>query len=219
MNMMMNATLGMVLVVFLLFYLVLVGIMLANYIMTAIGLQAIAKRRGVNYPWLAWIPYANYWLIGSIADDYDNRNGLKKRWSKILLGLLIAYGAGLVLYFVSIIVFFIQTTLMGINESDITAGFIGTFLFLYIVLIIFMVIATILSVIYYICMYKIFESTVPDKSVKYLILSLVVPLASGICILKCRDKGYSLESDKPETREQALELPEDYSEEIFEEED
>lgn len=219
MNMMMNATLGIMLVVFLLFYLVLVGIMLANYIMTAIGLQKIAKRRGVNYPWLAWIPYANYWLIGSIADDYDNRNGLKKRWSKILLGLLIAYGAGLVLYFVSIIVFFIQTTLMGINESDITAGFIGTLLFFYIVLIIFMVIATILSVIYYICMYKIFESTVPDKSVKYLILSLVVPLASGICILKCRDKGYSLESDKPETSEQALELPEDYSEEIFEEED
>ena len=219
MNMMTNATLGIVLVVFLLFYLVLVGIMLANYIMTAIGLQAIAKRRGVNYPWLAWIPYANYWLIGSIADDYDNRNGLKKRWSKILLGLLIGYAAGFVLYFIAIIALFIQAALMGMNESDVTAGFMGTVLFLYIVLIVFVVIATILSFIYYICLYKIFESTVPDKSAKYLILSLVVPLASGICILKCRDKGYSLESDKTETSEQALELPEDYSEEIFEEED
>lgn len=219
MDAMMGVTFGIVLVVFLLLYLGLLGIIIANYIMSAIGFQTMAKRRGIKYSWLAWIPYANYWLIGSIADDYDERNGLKKRWAKILLGLLIGYGVGFALYFIAIIVLFVRTALLGIHESAITTGLVGTFLFLYIVLVIFMMIALVLSIIYYVCLYKIFESTVPEKSAKYLILSIVVPLASGICILKCRDKGYSLESDKQETSELTSELPGDYSEEIFEEED
>ncbi len=226
----MDATMGIVLVVILLIYLGLIGIVIANYIMNAIGFQTIAKRRGVKYPWMAWIPYANYWLIGSIADEYDQRKGLKKRWGKILVGLLIGYGVGFTLYFIAIIVMIIRTALQavqGFYEPEFTTAMIGSFLFIYVVLIIFMILALILSIVYYICLYKIFESTVPDKSAKYLILSIAVPLALGICLLRCRNKGYSLEDEKSEPVEQAIEAPEanvgiadsteGYPEEMFEE--
>ena len=42
-----------------------------------------------------------------------------------------------------------------------------------------------------ICTFKLFESTVPEKAVKYLILSILVPLASPICLFRCRNQGYS----------------------------
>lgn len=46
----------------------LIGI--AIYVLTALGLQTIAKRRGINNPWLAWIPIADMWVLGCISDQY-----------------------------------------------------------------------------------------------------------------------------------------------------
>ena len=41
----------------------LIGI--ATYVLSALGLYTIAKRRGLNHPWLAWIPVASAWTVGS----------------------------------------------------------------------------------------------------------------------------------------------------------
>ena len=51
----------------------------------------------------------------------------------------------------------------------------------------------------YICLFKIFESTVPEKAVKYLLLSILVPLAYPICLMKCRNKGYSVSEQVQQT--------------------
>ena len=40
------------------------------YVLTAMGLYTIAKRRGINKAWLAWIPVVNCWLLGCISDQY-----------------------------------------------------------------------------------------------------------------------------------------------------
>ena len=61
---------------------------------------------------------------------------------------------------------------------------------IYVVMIIFAILATAKSFCQTICIYKIFESTVPKKAVKYLLLYLLVPLAGPICLLRCKDKGY-----------------------------
>ena len=42
----------------------------AIYVFTALALHTMAKRRGIACPWLAWIPVANLWLIGSLSDQY-----------------------------------------------------------------------------------------------------------------------------------------------------
>ena len=39
---------------------------LAIYVFTALSLYTIAQRRGLHCPWLAWIPVANLWLMGSL---------------------------------------------------------------------------------------------------------------------------------------------------------
>ena len=41
-----------------------------------------------------------------------------------------------------------------------------------------------------VCLYKVFESTVPEKAIKYFLVSLLVPLGKSICLLRCRNQGY-----------------------------
>jgi hypothetical protein len=43
---------------------------IAAYILTSLGLYTVARRRGLNRPWLAWIPVVNCWIIGSLSDQY-----------------------------------------------------------------------------------------------------------------------------------------------------
>lgn len=65
-------------------------IAVVGYIFQSIGLYTIAKRRGIANPWLAWLPVGNYWIAGSIADQYQYVvNGQVKNRRIILLVLAI----------------------------------------------------------------------------------------------------------------------------------
>ena len=41
-----------------------------SYVLTALALYTIARRRGISNPWLAWLPVADTWLLGSLSDQY-----------------------------------------------------------------------------------------------------------------------------------------------------
>ena len=68
-------------------------ISLASYVLYSLGLYTIAKRRGIRNAWLAWIPVATVWILGSVADDYIVRtNGGKsnmRTWMVVLSIVLI----------------------------------------------------------------------------------------------------------------------------------
>ncbi len=42
----------------------------AIYIVTSISLHEIAKRNGVGHPWLAFVPIIQYYIVGSICEEY-----------------------------------------------------------------------------------------------------------------------------------------------------
>ena len=48
-----------------------IGVILgiAAYVFTALGLYAIAKNRGMENSWLAWIPIAQFYIIGDIVKE------------------------------------------------------------------------------------------------------------------------------------------------------
>ena len=56
-----------------------------SYILSAAGIYAIAKRRGINNAWMAWIPVANGWILGSISDQYQYVVKGKVRYNRIIL--------------------------------------------------------------------------------------------------------------------------------------
>ena len=167
------------------------AVAVANYVMCSLSYYAIAKRRNIDNPWLAWIPVASYWLLGAIADEFDARNGIKRNWGKTLIILAALFVGGFVLIFVGAFVFIIVNSLAAGNgymhDTEATAGF---FIVYCVAVTALSLSALALQALQYICVYKVFESTVPKKSLKYMLLYLIVPFAGGICLLKCKDKGY-----------------------------
>lgn len=41
-----------------------------SYILLSWGLYSMAKRRKISKPWLAWLPFGNLWILGSLSDQY-----------------------------------------------------------------------------------------------------------------------------------------------------
>ena len=63
-------------------------LMLVFFIFTAIGLYAIAKRRGIDHAWMAWVPVLNSWTLGCISDQYQYLiKGKNKKRRTVLLVL------------------------------------------------------------------------------------------------------------------------------------
>jgi len=67
---------------------------------------------------------------------------------------------------------------------------IGAILVFLIVYIAALICLTALQFLTYICYFKLFESTVTEKAVKYLLISLLVPFGMPICLYRAKDKGY-----------------------------
>lgn len=164
-----------------------------DYVFRSIALHKIAKRREIAKPWLAWIPFANYWIIGRIADEYDAKNGIKRRWGRLLLVLSITTISVLI---ISLICLFYVMISMAVksniyDSTSVLYQYLPAFIIFYIITLISVIAASVLQFLSAICVYKIFESTNPVKAVKYMVLYILVPLAGGICLFLCRNKGYS----------------------------
>jgi hypothetical protein len=46
------------------------GYVIVSYILEGKALSAIARRRGIEKPWMAWVPVGSSWLLGCISDQY-----------------------------------------------------------------------------------------------------------------------------------------------------
>lgn len=184
------------------------GLLLADYIMSSLGLMRLAKRRNIPNPWLSWIPVASSWITGSIVDEYDLRQGKIRKWRTILLTTMVLTIASITLYIG-------ETVKLTSNVNDIyhtenlnyTAGFFTTALVLSLV-------STAFKGCSMVCMYKVYESTVPEKAVKYFLVSLLVPLGQPICLLLCSGKGYDCaEEADEEIQVEIFEIPTETTEE------
>lgn len=172
-------------------YLVLLMVCIADYVLKSLALYSVAKRRNISKPWLAWIPIASAWTLGSVADDYDFKNGINRKWRLTLIIPLLITSAAM-------IIFLTTTTILAI-ATNFTSYYPDTaiYIFIYISYLIILSVTMVYMACYTICLYKLYESTVPEKSVKYLIITLLIPLGGAICLMKSKDKGYPEPAEKP----------------------
>ncbi|MBR5615173.1 MAG: hypothetical protein IKW64_07815 [Clostridia bacterium] len=190
----MNAFLGFLMIFAVLGVLMaVIGLCIADYVLSSLGLYRLAKRRGISKPWIAWLPVVNSWTVGAVTDDYELRCGFKRKW-RIVLPLL----TGIVLVAALLYNVFIAGSVVGMIENyqymyGEMEDVVGIVVALYALLIVMLMSTTALMACQVICLFKIFESTVPERAVKYLLLSLLVPLAEAICLFRCSDKGYEKE--------------------------
>ena len=65
-----------------------VGILtvLVTYVLQALAIMRMSQKLYVERPWLAWIPIAQSYALGRVAERCDERQGKEvKPWAKILL--------------------------------------------------------------------------------------------------------------------------------------
>ncbi|MBE6605415.1 MAG: hypothetical protein E7635_00035 [Ruminococcaceae bacterium] len=174
------------------FYLVVLGLAIASYVLQSLSLYGIAKKRDIKCAWLAWVPVAINWIIGSVVDDFDSQNGHKRKWRVTLITLSVIVLVGLIAIYAVAIAMAVAMAMSGqmydpsVYDPMVTK-FVGFGIVMYVFFFAITFAVVLLQAISYICMFKIFEFIVPKKAVKYLILSFIVPLAYPICLLKCKD--------------------------------
>ena len=170
----------------------LVGI--AVYVVTSLSLHTMAKRRDIQHPWLAWIPYGNLWIMGSIADHYQLmaqfRTKNKRKWL-LILQILLSVLCLLVMILAIITVF----SVLQAYEDRGYAGYIDiwrpvrdSLLEMGIVWLVMMVVVIISIMVQYIALYDIYRSCEPGNATIYLVLSIFIGLSQPVFLFICRNK-------------------------------
>ena len=202
------------------------GLGLLVYILQAWALYTIAERRGINKPWLAWIPVMNVWILGSISDQYQYvvKKQVKNKRT-VLLGLNIAMAVLVTILIVALVWLIVAVVMTGvsmelfsngniitddfgaINEEIFSEQMIGGVLLLCLLALPLVVLSVIQTVYFYVAMYDVFRSSDPKNSTLYIVLSLVgnVVVEGAYCIflMLCKDKDLGMPPRKPEVVEEA----------------
>ena len=155
------------------------------WIICALSLQAIARRRGIRKAWLAWVPIGTDWILGSISDQYRHLiQGKITSRRKILLWL------GLANFVVSVI-------------GGILSGVIGATAQTEEQMMVFSVVNLVSSlggmalgitvlVFYHMSNYDLYRSCNPKNAVTFLVLGIIFPVAQPFFYLSCRKKDLGM---------------------------
>lgn len=168
------------------------GLSIAAYVLTALGLYTMAKRRGINKAWLAWIPIGDSWILGSLSDQYRYvvRGEVRSR-RKILLALdITAFMLGMVFAVIAAcaVVGAFWGFLSGFGEMYVFNQIRNPVIWILILLVPFTAIKIAYLVLYYMVLYDIYTSCDPENNVLFLVLSILFGVTKPFFIFFNREK-------------------------------
>lgn len=218
-----NGVAGFLMVFMLIYYLLIAGYAILNYVLYSLSTYSIAKRRGIHNPWLAWLPFGSEWILGSISDQYQYlTKGRVRNRRKVLLGLSLGMFALLFLIFVGLFVMILSEA-FGTDASEVLfGGMLALVLLGYVAI---LILAVILLVFQYIALYDLYVSCEPGNGVLYLVLSILFAVTLPFFVFACRKKDLGMPPRKqpqpvvciqevaPETAEEVVDAPADTVEE------
>lgn len=187
-------------------------ISIASYVLSSLGCYTIAKRRGIHNPWLAWIPIANLWILGSISDQYQYvAKGKVKNRRKVLIGLPIAITVAVILIIIGMVVFAVSAGVGVMSGGDSAALSIGLAVVLVLAYLAVLVLGIILAVFQYIACYDLYASCSPDNAVIFLVLSIFINITMPIFIFAVRNKDGGMPPRREEQPAPQLEAEATYT--------
>lgn len=195
-----NSVLGGIFIALILFVMFALAVSLVCYIINAIGLYTLAKRRGNKNAYFAFIPIASAYLTGEIADSIGLTMNKKTGYARKIL----------LLYIVSFAIPFASFPLTII--STITSSILKTYsanALLSWISIILSVASSIVSIccqVYvYISLYKIYKEYVPTRATLYLVLGIIFPVTAPFFMFSIRNKksGYELWCEQRQREQEA----------------
>lgn len=190
---------GLLIIFWLVYVLFMLGISVAAYVLKALGMYTIAKRRGIKKPWLAWIPVAEMWTLGCISDQYQYvvKGKVKnKRKSLLILNILmwVFYAAFFVAYAVFAVQLFLSmgAEFQGTVPGGLNMAAYSAILWMMVFFLLLFGFAIAAMVIQYMALYDLYRSCDPNNSALYLVLSIFFSIALPVFLFVCRNKDLGM---------------------------
>ena len=165
---------------------------IASYVLTALALYTIARRRGLKNPWLAWIPVADSWLLGSLSDQYRYVvKGEHKSKRKILLFfrvLITIMWISLMGLLVNLCFHAVGNAFWGTMTEDRVFQILHQALNLLVVLLPLIGISIAYAVFRYMALYDLYKSLDPANCVLFLVLSILFGVTEPFFLFFSRNK-------------------------------
>ena len=172
---------------------------IVSYVLTSLGLYTIADRRGIKYPWMAWLPVVNVWILGCISDQYQQvAKGKKKSKRKALLALQIVMYVLMFVLIIAAIFMMIQSGSYGevLTDSEV-AGMMGPVVMMALSYFGIFGVAIAYTIVYYFALYDLYVSCKPDSGVLYIVLTIVLSVTMPFLIFSCRKKDLGMQPPQP----------------------
>ena len=165
---------------------------LATYVLGAIALFTMAKRRGIHHAWLSWIPVGNNWILGSLADQYRyvSRREVKNK-RKALLTLSIIQIVINLIFFGVIIAFAVNLALGGMNsatEDEMFTAIGGLVLGMLALCLPIAGVSIAHMIIRFMALYDVYQSCAPENSTMFLVLSIFFRITEPFFLFFNREK-------------------------------
>ena len=169
------------------------GFSLVMYVLNAVGLYRIAKRRGIHHAWLAWVPIGCNWLLGSISDHYQyvaKQKVTSKR--KVLLILSLILVACLFVLAGGVVALVLATEGMAGDAAMVLA--VALMLIAYLGM---LGLAIAITVFCYIAYYDLFRSCKPGNAVLFLVLGIIFNVTLAFFVFACSKSDEGMPERRP----------------------
>lgn len=166
---------------------------IAIYLLESISVYKMAKSAEIKNPWLAFIPVANGWVYGTLAEKYKKKNGTKSARFGIILpvleGIVLIETIALTIFTVISIKEITGYALDAVNTS--TEMVPEQFMSLIPVIILYfalMAVAFAYIIVFYVALWRIYSSFDKPNATLYIVLSVVFTIPVPIILFIIRNR-------------------------------
>lgn len=160
----------------------------AAYILSALSLYCIARRRGLNHPWLSWIPVINCWILGSLSDQYQYVvKGQNKSKRKLLLILKVLTAVFSVTIGVLALVA-VTSVIFSRTDAQMMRSINGPLMAILAMCLPLMGVSIAATVIRYMALFDVYRSLEPGNAVLFLVLSIFFGVTEPFFLFFNRNK-------------------------------
>ena len=163
-------------------------ILLAMYLLEAVGLYGMAKNSGISRPWRGFVPFANTFLFGKIAEKYRRRDG--KRSAKFSVLLLVFEVLTLIFSITTMafVISMISVLATSYNDSELNASIVVPMIAMLACCFVLIGVLIAYVVIYYVALWRIFTAFDYNNATVYFVLSIVFSFLGPIFLFVLRNK-------------------------------
>ena len=166
---------------------------IAIYLLESISVYKMAKSAEIKNPWLAFVPVANDWVFGTLAEKYKKKNGTKSARFGIILpvleGIVLIETIALTIFTVISVKEITGYALDAVNTSAEMAP--EQFMSLIPVIILYfalMAVAFANIIVFYVALWRIYSAFDKSNATLYIVLSVIFTISVPIILFIIRNR-------------------------------